>query len=69
MINFSRQMEVRRSRALGSSFSGCENCKIVCVWLVNKVHFLLAGDHPHMGAGSDPHRGSYFSLFCPCNPP
>lgn len=55
MINFSRQMEVRRSRALGSSFSGCENCKIVCVWLVNKVHFLLAGDHPQMGAGSDPH--------------
>lgn len=41
----------------------------VCVWLVNKVHFLLAGDHPQMGAGSDPHRGSYFSLFCPCNPP
>lgn len=30
MINLSRQMEVRRSRALGSSFSGCENCKIAC---------------------------------------
>lgn len=33
MINVSRQMEVGRSRALGSSFSGCENCEIqfVCV--------------------------------------
>ena len=57
MINLSRQMEVGRSRALGSSFSGCENCEIqfVCVrgggfegW-EGGGHFLLAGDGPTDG--------------------
>lgn len=59
MINLSRQMEVGRSRALGSSFSGCENCKIqfvcVCVegglrvWEGRGACFLLAGDGPTDG--------------------
>lgn len=49
MINLSMQMEVGRSWALGSSFSGFENCKIecMCVWKGvggEGVYFLLTVD-------------------------
>lgn len=58
MINVSRQMEVGRSRALGSSFSGCENCKIECVYVwrgvVREPIFYWQVIVTQMGAGSDP---------------
>lgn len=58
MINLSRQMEVGRSRALGTSFSGCENCKIECVCMcgggVRESIFYWQLIASQMGAGSDP---------------
>lgn len=66
MINLSRQMEVGRSRALGSSFSGCENCKIECVCGrelgVKESIFHWQVIVSQMGAGSDPCWGDLFSL-------